>query len=326
MVQNTKLKLNFGISGCGQKVSDEQEKLKVACEMGVDYCSQITILKESITPMWEMASQYQDKTILCSVPLYESILLDEPILETIKRQYSFGVRAFTFHLTSKELLLQQKQFGARAINSRGGLFLQEWYKNHNNNPHIEHVGEIQEFFSSHPAEIFIGTSLRPGTTKIETKLYEQEIINAQTFPYKKVIEAGGHISFNDFNKFQKLFNNNEICLMGPITTDSTNGYDHITASTGAVSFAQGYSHINTLLITTPAEHISIPTVEDNIKGIKTFKIAAHMIDLKYNNEAAISLENTFSGTELSCNNGRNLFGFFGNKECNMCGDKCPLRN
>jgi phosphomethylpyrimidine synthase len=66
-------------------------------------------------------------------------------------------------------------------------------------------------------------------------------------------------------------------VLGPIVTDVTPGYDHISAAIGgAVAAAAGADF---LCYVTPAEHLRLPTVDDVIEGVVATRLAAHAGDL-----------------------------------------------
>ena len=109
------LKLNCGLSYSEQSAEDELKKIELANKYGIDYVSIISIDEERTKWFWELVSDHfnwnnsvsvkpQANFKLCSAPLYESVMFNESIMDTIKRHYSYGVRAMTFHVTPVELI------------------------------------------------------------------------------------------------------------------------------------------------------------------------------------------------------------------------------
>ena len=61
-------------------------------------------------------------------------------------------------------------------------------------------------------------------------------------------------------------------VLGPLVTDIAPGYDHITGAIGgAIAATAGASF---LCYVTPAEHLSLPSLEDVKEGVVASKIAA----------------------------------------------------
>lgn len=66
-------------------------------------------------------------------------------------------------------------------------------------------------------------------------------------------------------------------VLGPIVTDISPGYDHITAAIGgAIAAAAGADF---LCYVTPTEHLSIPGIKEVKEGVIAAKIAAQAADV-----------------------------------------------
>lgn len=66
-------------------------------------------------------------------------------------------------------------------------------------------------------------------------------------------------------------------VLGPLVTDIAPGYDHIVGAIGGAVAAQAGADF--LCYLTPAEHLSLPDVDDVREGVIASKIAAHAGDL-----------------------------------------------
>ena len=76
---------------------------------------------------------------------------------------------------------------------------------------------------------------------------------------------------------QTLCNGAPFYVLGPLVTDITPGYDHITAAIGgAIAATHGAAF---LCYVTLAEHLALPNVDDVKQGIIASKIAAHAADI-----------------------------------------------
>jgi len=96
-----------------------------------------------------------------------------------------------------------------------------------------------------------------------------------------IAEGPGHVPLNDIRAsvmaMKHLTDHAPLYLLGPLVTDIGPGYDHmIGAMGGAVAGMYGADF---LCMTSPAEHLALPTVEDIKEGTIVTKIAAHVADL-----------------------------------------------
>lgn len=329
------LKFNVGISNSYQTIKEEADKIELAIENDIDYISQISVEKTRLFDIWKMVSSYKtEKTKFASVPLYESVLLNEPLTETIERQYESGVRQFVLDCTPKYLIEKANLDKDFRINSRGGYFLTEYYKKNPNkteNPSLEILDWIKKFKrNNEDCSFSFACVLRPGNCSdynIQYLLEELEYYKKNNFLDKDtILEIGGHIKVSNFAKIINTLGNTKVSLMGPLITDTTNKYDHITNIIGQNLFASMYENVVGLLVISPAEHLHLPTLEDDKEAIIHARICQHEIGLMYGDEECLKVEDEFNKKTISCNLKRNLFGDIkGLKPCDMCGDFCPLR-
>lgn len=333
-----KLKYNIGISNKEQTIEEEVEKIKNACDLNVEYVSHISIYKDMIIPLWEAIKEYSTKTCLCGVPLYESVLFNESIIDVIKRYKSYGVKAITLHTTDMKILIDAKNSGFK-INSRGGMFLHELYEKDNNvqNPILENIDEILEYMKDNNMKLFIGTSLRAGKCFSDFTYIEKELVDAvglYNYAVKKYkldveIETFGHINVSEFDKYYKILENIPLCTMGPLQVDSVNGFDDLNALYGLTRAIDFGFKISTECILTRAEHLHIPDAEDGIDAIKKFNVWRHIIGCEYSNKTELEKQqkvmNIKNSQNTQCSAYVNIFGEMNvNKHCNVCGEHCPL--
>lgn len=335
-----KLKLNIGISNNFQKIDDEMYKLLIANNHNIDYIANISILPEQIDNMNNKISNIiknnnSFNSNICSVPLYESSILNRDILDTLKKHIDLGYKGFTFHLTPFNLLKETIDNNNFRINSRGGMILNNYFDSGlSENPLITHWDKILNILDDNNIKnIFIGTSLRPGNCNDSLYFSKSELSFINLFLNsdvdKFIMEAGGHIKKENVNSYYNYIKEFNLCSMGPIISDGTNGFDNLTAQFGNMLIADNY-RLHTALIITKAEHIRIPTAEDTEEAIKHFSVFKHLMNLKNNESSAKLIEEEFTRKHDTCKMDRNIFGLFeSDKECNMCGseenDFCPLR-
>ena len=81
-------------------------------------------------------------------------------------------------------------------------------------------------------------------------------------------------------------------VLGPLVTDVTPGYDHITAAIGgAVAAAAGADFI---CYVTPTEHLGLPAAEHVREGVMAARIAGHAADISKGVPGAADWDREFS--------------------------------
>jgi hypothetical protein len=83
-----------------------------------------------------------------------------------------------------------------------------------------------------------------------------------------------------------------VYTLGPLTTDSAPGYDHITSGIGAAMI--GWYGCAMLCYVTPKEHLGLPNKKDVKDGVIAYKIAAHAADLAKGHPGAQYRDNALS--------------------------------
>jgi phosphomethylpyrimidine synthase len=89
-----------------------------------------------------------------------------------------------------------------------------------------------------------------------------------------------------------LCDNAPFYVLGPIVTDVSPGYDHISAAIGGA--LAGMAGADFLCYVTPAEHLRLPSIDDVREGVIASRIAAHAADVAKGLEGAIEWDNEIS--------------------------------
>ena len=340
------LKLNVGVSNKDQRLDYEIMKCEIARKYKIDYVSVISIYKDYIKPLWDSIKRWHERNIsdaprLCSVPLYESCIFNEPLMDTFKRHYDYGVRAFTVHITSRDLFERAKSAGF-IINSRGGQFLWDIFEAGKENPVLENWHDILEFCAKHNCELMLGTSLRPGAVEREMTPFKaatiQELYDASRLydyavewgPISAQIECLGHIDYNELETYKSIFEDRPLCTMGPLLTDSVNGFDELNAIIG-YAYANEKLNIKTECMLSRKEHIDMPDVEDVEDECQKWRVAQQVVGValrKDNREMQREAEvlNVKGKQRTQCSAHVNIFGKMEMPDvCTVCGDRCPLK-
>ena len=96
-----------------------------------------------------------------------------------------------------------------------------------------------------------------------------------------MVEGPGHMPLNDIRSnievMKVVTREAPYFVLGPLVTDIAPGYDHFVAGIGGA--IAGYHGADFLCYVTPAEHLSLPNVNDVREGVVACRIAAHAADL-----------------------------------------------
>jgi len=96
-----------------------------------------------------------------------------------------------------------------------------------------------------------------------------------------MVEGPGHVPMDqvamNMQLEQRICDDAPFYVLGPLTTDSFPGYDHITSAIGATEAARAGAAM--LCYVTPKEHVGLPKAQDVKAGCIAYKIAAHAGDI-----------------------------------------------
>jgi phosphomethylpyrimidine synthase len=239
-----------------------------------------------------------------TVPIYEMVINGfekygnikhikvEEMFDVLEEQAKEGVDFFTIHagVIRESLDLLRNHPRVLDIVSRGGAFLAEWMiENKMENPFYENFDRVVEIAKKYDVCLSLGDGLRPGAIADATdnaQVLELIVLGRlQEVAVKEgvqvMIEGPGHVPINEIEMNvileKAVCNGAPFYVLGPLVTDVTPGYDHITAAIGgAVAGAAGADY---LCYVTPSEHLRLPTIEDVKEGVVASKIAAHAADI-----------------------------------------------
>jgi len=359
----TKINANVGSSSELENVEWEVEKAITAIEYGSD-----TLMDLSTGPNFKEVRRSIMEVVevpIGTVPIYEAAVkssksrgavvhMDEDdMFQAIINQAEEGVDFITVHcgITKDTVEKLKKSKRIMGIVSRGGAFLAAWIlQNDEENPLYKNYDYLLEIAHEHDVTLSLGDGLRPGCIHDASDIPQiGELITlgglverAREKGVQVMVEGPGHVPLNQIKSNIQL--QKTICkeapfyVLGPLVTDLAPGYDHITSAIGgAIAAAAGADY---LCYVTPAEHLSIPSVEDVKEGVIASKIAAQAGDVS---KGIISAWDD----ELKMANARRDFNWkqqfqlafdqdkpcryrerkptLGEDMCTMCGEFCALR-
>ncbi len=298
----TKINANIGSSSKIDDLDLEINKAKLAVEYGADAIMDLST--GSDLKLFRQKIMDAVDVIIGTVPIYEAGVVTlaknkeivdmdpDDIFKAIENQAREGVDFMTLHCgITKDLVSKlEKQKRMMGIVSRGGTFMASWIK-HNDleNPLYENYDYLLELSYEYDITLSLGDGLRPGCLADASDIPQiQELVNlgglvkrAQDANVQVMVEGPGHMPMNQIKANMEI--QKTIChgapfyVLGPLVTDLAPGYDHITSAIGGAIAAS--SGANFLCYVTPAEHLSLPSLEDVKEGVIASKIAAEAADV-----------------------------------------------
>ena len=298
----TKINANIGSSSKIDDLDLEINKAKLAVEYGADAIMDLST--GSDLKLFRKKIMESIDVCIGTVPIYEAgvvtlaknkeiIDMDpDDIFKAIENQAREGVDFMTLHCgITKDLVEKlEKQKRMMGIVSRGGTFMASWIKhNGEENPLYKNYDYLLELSYEYDITLSLGDGLRPGCLADASDIPQiQELVNlgglvkrAQDANVQVMVEGPGHMPLNQIKANMEI--QKTIChgapfyVLGPLVTDLAPGYDHITSAIGGAIAAT--SGANFLCYVTPAEHLSLPSLEDVKEGVIASKIAAEAADV-----------------------------------------------
>ncbi len=298
----TKINANIGSSSKIDDLDLEINKAKLAVEYGADAIMDLST--GSDLKLFRQKIMESIDVIIGTVPIYEAGVVTlaknreivdmdpDDIFKAIENQAKEGVDFMTLHCgITKDLVSKlEKQKRMMGIVSRGGTFMASWIKhNECENPLYENYDYLLELSYEYDITLSLGDGLRPGCLADASDIPQiQELVNlgglvkrAQDANVQVMVEGPGHMPMNQIKANMEI--QKTIChgapfyVLGPLVTDLAPGYDHITSAIGGAIAAS--SGANFLCYVTPAEHLSLPSLEDVKEGVIASKIAAEAADV-----------------------------------------------
>jgi phosphomethylpyrimidine synthase len=358
----TKVNVNIGTSTLYQNLDEEISKAKVAVKYGGDTIMDLSdggnldLIREKLLEAAPIT--------FGTVPIYQAYaygvekyknplnITEDDFLNSFEKHAKDGVDYTTIHSgITKEIakrILEVKRHAG--IVSKGGTITAAWMlKYDKENPYFEHFDYLCEIARKYDVTFSLGDALRPGSIlDSHDELQIQEMINvarlckrAHEMDIQVMVEGPGHVPLNEVaanvRLAKSLIGEIPYYVLGPLVTDIAAGYDHIASAIGAaVSASEG---VDLLCYLTPAEHLSLPNVDDVKEGLIAYRIAAHAGDLVKIRDKAIKWDREITKArrtlnwqkqiELSINpeeaeriHNRQGQHAGNNVPCTMCGGAC----
>ena len=306
---STKINANLGSSPELENVDLELKKAKIAIEYGADAIMDLS----TGTNFLEVRKSIIENTNapLGTVPIYQAginaskkrgavvNMEEDDMFKAIEEQAQEGVDFMTIHSGITQDTVEKVKNSERIMGvvSRGGAFLAAWIlHNQEENPLYENYDYLLEIAREHDVTISLGDGLRPGCLADASDIPQMsELIilgdlvkRARKAGVQVMVEGPGHVPLNQVEANMQI--QKTVCqgapfyVLGPIVTDLAPGYDHITSAIGGALAARAGADF--LCYVTPAEHLSIPVLQDVKEGVIASKIAAQAADVAKGHEIA----------------------------------------
>jgi phosphomethylpyrimidine synthase len=358
-----KVNTNLGTSSDHVDLEEELKKLEVSIQAGTDAVMDLStggdidairreIIRHSPIPVG-------------TVPIYEAAIEAarkrkalakmrvEDLLEVIERQAEEGVDFITVHCGVTRNTVERLKRTRRLLGvvSRGGSFLIEWMiYNGKENPLYEYYDRLLEIAKKHDVTLSLGDGLRPGCLADatdrpqvqETILLGELTERAWAEEVQVMIEGPGHVPLDQIEANvlleKRLCKGAPFYVLGPLVTDVSPGYDHITCAIGGA--IAGKAGADFLCYVTPSEHLKLPSIEDVREGVIATRIAGHAADIARGNKVALQRDIEMSKARMAFDWEKQIElsldpdkakryheqGKSGEKDvCTMCGEFCAIK-
>ncbi|RSX54318.1 thiamine biosynthesis protein ThiC [Bifidobacterium goeldii] len=293
----TKLNANMGNSAVTSSIDEEVEKLTWATKWGADTVMDLSTGNDiHTTREWILRNS---PVPIGTVPMYQALekveddaskLSWELFRDTVIEQCEQGVDYMTIHAGVLLRYVPMTANRMTGIVSRGGSIMAEWCLQHHQESFLyTHFDELCDIFAKYDVAFSLGDGLRPGCladANDPAQLSELMTLGELTRrawakDVQVMIEGPGHIPFDtvrmNIEMEKAICNDAPFYTLGPLTTDTAPGYDHITSAIGGVEIARYGTAM--LCYVTPKEHLGLPNKDDVKQGVIAYKIACHAADI-----------------------------------------------
>src|SRR5918999_1595388 len=295
-VARVKINANIGTSAVTSSLDEEVGKLQLAVKYGADTVMDLSTGK-NIDQIRE-AIIGASSVPVGTVPNYQMIvdkgdvvdLTVQDFLDMIEHQARQGVDYMTLHAGVLFEHLPLVHGRVTGIVSRGGSLHAVWMMAHRKqNPLYERFDEVCEILRYYDVTVSLGDGLRPGSVHdasdraqfAELETLGELTTRAWAHDVQVMIEGPGHVPMDQIElqvrKQKAICHEAPFYTLGPLVTDISPGYDHISSAIGAAMI--GWYGADMLCYVTPKEHLGLPNAEDVRQGVIAYKIAAHAADL-----------------------------------------------
>jgi len=296
-----KVNVNLGTSRDMPEMANELKKLDVALKYGADAVMDLSTGGDIDAIRKEIIGRCP--VMVGTVPIYQIGLTaarknavvemtEDDMFNGIEKQAKDGVDFMTVHCGITKQTVEWLSGSGRLMDvvSRGGSFLTAWIlHNQEENPLYRNFDYLLELAKKYEITLSLGDGFRPGciddasdAAQISELMTLGKLVKrCREAGVQAMVEGPGHMPIDQIEANMVL--EKTLChgapfyVLGPLVTDIAPGYDHIVGAIGGTIAAKAGADF--LCYLTPAEHLSLPDVEDVREGLIASKIAAHVGDM-----------------------------------------------
>jgi len=272
----TKINASIGTSSDIVDIEAEVKKARVAEECGADTLMELSVGGDLDLIRREVLAAV--KLPVGNVPLYQAFceaakkyknpnkLSEEMLFDLIEKQCADGISFMAIHCGINLYTIENKE-----------------------NPLYEKFDRVASILKKYDVVLSLGNGLRAGAIhdSFDRAQVQELILNCELAEIGRkmgcqmMVEGPGHVPLDEIEAniiLQKRMSNEApYYMLGPLATDVTPGYDHISSAIGAASSARYGADL--ICYITPAEHLALPNEEDVRMGVKAAKIAVYIGDM-----------------------------------------------
>ena len=296
-----KVNVNLGTSRDMPEMENELKKLDIALKYGADAVMDLSTGGDIDAIRKEIISRCP--VMVGTVPIYQIGLTaarknavvemtEDDMFNGIEKQAKDGVDFMTVHCGITRQTVEWLSNSGRLMDvvSRGGSFLTAWIlHNQEENPLYRNFDYLLELAKKYEITLSLGDGFRPGciddasdAAQISELMTLGKLVKkCRKAGVQAMVEGPGHMPIDQIEGNmileKTLCHGAPFYVLGPLVTDIAPGYDHIVGAIGGTIAARAGADF--LCYLTPAEHLSLPDVEDVREGLIASKIAAHVGDM-----------------------------------------------
>jgi phosphomethylpyrimidine synthase len=317
-----KINANIGSSSAKADIDEELKKMRVAVKYGADAIMDLSTAGDIDAIRKAVLSECP--VAVGTVPVYEMALsakagkrsvleiTGDEMFDVVEKHCEQGVDFLTLHcgvtMQSVERFIETGRLGGAV--SRGGTIMMEWiHFNKKENPLYEEYDRLLDICARFDVCISLGDAFRPGAladatdrVQVHELVILGELVKRARLKHVGVfVEGPGHVPLHqvaaNMQIEKTLCSNAPFYVLGPLVTDVSPGYDHITAAIGGA--VAGMAGADFLCYVTPAEHLRLPSIEDVKEGVIASRIAAHSADIGRGLPSAMEWDNAVSKAKMN---------------------------
>ena len=306
----TKINVNLGTSRDMTDLEMEYEKVHRAVEMGAEAIMDLSSFGD--TRKFRRYLMENCPAMIGTVPIYDAVVYyHKPLKQITAREWidivrmhaEDGVDFMTIHCGINRETAHKFKKNKRLTNivSRGGSIIFAWMEmTGEENPFYEFFDEILEICREYDVTLSLGDACRPGCLADATDVCQiEELVRlgeltkrAWAHNVQVMVEGPGHVPMNEVEaqiiSIKKMTHGAPLYVLGPLTIDSSPGYDHIAGAIGgAMAVRVG---VDFLCYLTPAEHLTLPDMDDVRQGIMASRVAAQAGEVALGRPHALARE------------------------------------